>query len=74
MLLYLLFMLVVAALIWGIPAMVYFLLLDFPFLQSLLFGFLTGSLLLGLIEAFGLITRLRRIFKTGNGNTRKDVT
>jgi hypothetical protein len=73
MILYLLFMLVVAVLIWGIPALVFFFLLDFPLLQSLLFGFLAGSLLLGLSEAFGLISRVLRKLRTRDERTRKDV-
>jgi hypothetical protein len=60
MLVYLLFMLGIAAVVWGLPALVFLLFLDFPIGQSLLFGFLAGSLMLGLCEALGLIARARR--------------
>jgi hypothetical protein len=63
MIYYLLFMLLIAALVWGLPSLVFLFLFDFPFFQSLLFGFLTGSLLLGLCEAFGLISQVRRVMK-----------
>jgi hypothetical protein len=71
MIYYLLFIFTVAALIWVLPALVFFFLLGFPFFQSLLFGFLVGSLFLGLCEACGWISKAWR-FMTKSERTRKD--
>ena len=61
---YLLFMLGFAVIVWGVPALICLFAFKMPVLQSLLFGFLFGSLLLGILEALGIFSSsVRRLTK-----------
>ncbi|MBM3845616.1 MAG: hypothetical protein FJ405_04940 [Verrucomicrobia bacterium] len=61
---YWLFMLGIAVIVWGVPALVCLFAFKVPVLQSLLFGFLFGSLLLGILEALGILANsVKRLTK-----------
>jgi len=68
---YLLFMVGVGAVIWGVPALIYLFVFKMPVLQALLFGFLTGSLALAVLEVLGLFSNsVRRLTRKGGQSKR----
>jgi hypothetical protein len=54
---YLLFMIGLITVVWGLPALVFLFVLKMSFSQSMLFGFLSGSLVLGALEMLGLFSK-----------------
>lgn len=53
---YLLFMVGLVAVVGGLPALLFLFLFQMPLLEAVLFGFLTGSLVLGALEMLGLLS------------------
>ena len=69
---YVLFMMGVGAVIWGVPALIYFFAFKMPVLQALLFGFLTGSLALGVLEVLGIFSNSVRRLTRKRGQSERE--
>ena len=68
---YFLFMVGVGAVIWGVPALICFFAFKMPVLQALLFGFLAGSLALGVLEVLGIFSNSVRRLIRKRGQSKK---
>jgi len=51
-----------AAVVWGLPGLLFLFVVGMPVLQAALFGFLTGSFIVGALEMFGLLSKGMVIF------------
>ena len=69
---YVLFMMGVGAVIWGVPALIYFFAFKMPVLQALLFGFLTGSLALAVLEVLGSFSNSVRRLTRKRGQSERE--
>jgi len=69
---YFLFMVGVGAVVWGVPALVCFFAFKMPVLQALLFGFLTGSFALAVLEVLGNFSNSVRRLTRKRGNQKRN--